>query len=1021
MLSNQLAQAGESNEAGVSFREFRQQKSGLDRHAARRLFQSERHRDRVDVVYKTPVNRINDTTFKFGRTDRRDSSVLRFDRPPVIERIGQQSVQSLSSGRIVRLKSGVELDLTSTDRSITLGKNLFTDGQLVQISTGSKTISLSAGKQVTASEYLAVKQVLTGGGQRISIDNAGRAVGGEVDLGALTDQGDLLRASSLVVAENVTTHVDFGKHSDFRLNGDLSNFGTINASNGNGDSKGGAIRAVDLTNHEGALIQSAVDLILEADGNLLNNGTISSAANLTVSAGGSLVNDGALSAAGSIDVKAANVRNSGLVRAENGNVNLRGFLEAPLVINNTGGTIEAANGAVAVRDNTYTGVHDSSLFGGDVLSRELSLNSGNGLISVDVGKLTGVVNQTGTAAHLKAATDVLSLGDICLTGDPTYFNTQGDIEILGDVLVGEALTIIASGNIICDPAIDIEAGDATQGFPITLIAGADFVNEGGSNRTTIPPLTDSGSVTLSGKSSKTGGSILFDDNTRIVARSTDLVGNDPGAGIFLYAFQGKNAGSGAIDVSGASLETGGRGTSTNGEIRLIAGVNGSKKSSVDAILTGVLDTTGGANSTGDIRVITGQPVSSIKGADITYNASGERTSTARLDASAKFSKSANVRIEELGVGLVAGRDVRIRAGGEFILEGDVAAQSIVDVVALGGFRTVGSPNPITSGVLVALASNGNIGVVDSLTPVDQIPVSAPLVVAHTKGDFVTLQISGTGTTQLEVSASSAIDIRALQRTLKSQTFITAPDVLLLADDFDFIESIEAKDSLRLNSQKNITNAQFGSISTRILNLEAADIGAPGDPFILPETVASLSVTGSEDVRILSTTTKSIYAEFLGTDFLDFNASGSASIGFARADLGSLNISTTTGTLTLQEDIEAITGIVLSNTSIKGKLVLSSGIEISTSAKDPGLGSIVVSLGVNGTVPFVGEPVNLDTVNNGGNVLLIGSQKAVDGGLVKAVGPVNTLHVQGANIDINNGTSKAANFSFGGDVLIFADP
>src|SRR5262249_45284902 len=155
---------------------------------------------------------------------------------------------------IVKLSSGVDLNLGATDTNITLGQNLFKRTDSVTINVGGEEKTFSAGSQVSSAEYIAVKQVLNGGGQTILIDASGRASGGQVDLSSITGTGDVIRASSLTIPENVTTYGMFGKGSEFRLTGNLDNYGSLYAVSHGKES--GSIHADDITNHEGALISS---------------------------------------------------------------------------------------------------------------------------------------------------------------------------------------------------------------------------------------------------------------------------------------------------------------------------------------------------------------------------------------------------------------------------------------------------------------------------------------------------------------------------------------------------------------------------------------------------------------------------------------------------------------------------------------------------------------------------------------------------------------------------------------------
>ena len=578
ILLSSAAQAGSDHRGG--FRNFLEQNPGLsaDRQDARQQFLQERRDSAVENAPRV-VGRSVAPGFVLRQGP--DGVVICGGLEPRMSRherllntTRNQTFQSNSAG-VVRLNNGVDLNLTSQSRNITLGRNLFaSETASVSISVGGQEKTVSAGSKVTAAEYVAVKQVLAVGVQKVSVDQAGRAIGGEVDLSALTDSNDVMRASALVVSNNVTAYGDFGKRSDFRLLGNLDNYGTIQALSTDTNTRNGAIRANDISNHTGASINSTVNLTLDASGNLLNNGSITSSETLTLTAGGIVANSGTISTQADLNTNAPQVRNSGTLSSATGNVNLNGSSDpnSALVVNNAGGTINAKNGAINVRDTAYTGAGNSTVNGGDLLSSALNLHAGAGLTEVSVNELTGTVNGAGNAAHVSAATSVLNLGTICLTGDPTVFNTAGDININGDFTAGENLVLVASSNIIADGGVDLRAGTATSAFDITLIAGADFTATGTSSPTFPSPSFSSDAVSLSGKSSKTGGSILFGVTTTIRSQATAPAGNTVNSGnIELFAFAGKEEGSGSIDVSSTTIESLGSNNGNSGHVTIIGG------------------------------------------------------------------------------------------------------------------------------------------------------------------------------------------------------------------------------------------------------------------------------------------------------------------------------------------------------------------------------------------------------------------------------------------------------------------
>jgi len=492
----------------------------------------------------------------------------------------------------IRFNSGIRLDLGSQERNVVLGGKLFENNDSVTIEVGGATRTFTQGSQVTAAEYVAIKQAVLGN-QQIVVDGHGIATGGTVDLGSITARDDRMRASDLVNPVGVSITGDFGRGSTFQLSGDLTNQGSVYAYSSRGGHRGGTIHADNIINQEGALISSVsdlgranrVDLTLRADNSLVNFGTIESSGDLTLDS--------------------ASVRNGGSISAQSGNVNFDSA--SALEINNNGGTISALN-AINLRTPDYTGTFNTNLYGGDLLSREVNMNSGHGTADVNVNELTGAIGQTGTAAHVMANTDTLVLGKICLTGDPTYYNTGGGINITGNIEVAEALTIVAFENIEFDNGADIIARNATQGFPVTLISGANITaTNGGSNTTQLPPLSGNGGVTINGGNPSTGFGIRFNDsNSQIITRPSG-VGNYDGGDVLLAAFGGNVVVLGTTDSH--SIETGGTGFGNNGNITIIA----PQTSTLPA-----MNTTGGLGLGGVITAYAAQPV----GINVQYQANG---------------------------------------------------------------------------------------------------------------------------------------------------------------------------------------------------------------------------------------------------------------------------------------------------------------------------------------------------------------------------------------------------------------
>lgn len=1006
----------------VTFREFRQQNEGLDRNVARQMFRQQYGRQSSNAASSfnlaIPVPQLP-TPGTVVDTTRSGDALLDSLRPGRELRARNQSMQQLSAGGVTRVNRGIELDLNSTTRNIVLGKSLFNNAEAVEVNIGGKTQTFSAGSQVTAAEYVAVKQVLNGGDQQVVIDRAGRASGGSVDLGALTASNDVMRASSLVVPKDVITYGDFGRGSDFRLTGDLANFGTIQTLSSRDDIRGGSLRADNISNYKGASINAAGDLHLKADSNLSNFGNISATGNLALSAGGKLVNTGNASAAGELTLDSANVFNRGGLSSASANVTFNSSSSADLVVDNRKGTISALNGAINLRDAAYGGAADSSIIGGDLLSNALNLNSGSGTSYVNVNELTGVVNETGAAAHVWANTGNLAIGSVCLTGDPTFFNTAGAINILGNIEVAEDLTIVAAGSITAVNGVTISAGDATQGYDITLISGASFTGTGTSvvNLGPVggpPPYAGSGSVSITGKGSKTGGAISFGNQVTISTRATGAVGDLDAGNLEIFAFGKKT---GTVNLAGTesglnfgtTINTGGVNLGTNGNVTIVA-EGASKGNAMPTMSIGKIDTTnqtmGPQGAEGLVVIVTSKPV--IEGGSlVTYGQNGSRTSAAYLAPGTKLIKGGGIRtlrdiLAASEVGIVTGGLVQIATGTVAAVDGPLTVYA-----GIGMFPGSGA---LFSDSIIGLLT-GKKGIIGD--PSSPIRTGSPALIVSTQGGLAAVDLLGTGGTAIEATDSEVLLVSAL--TLDLFGNVAAKSTLgLIAQSFDNLTTVSATDAIGILSTSATPVMNDGSkFITNYLVIGAQNIGTSVEPFVLNSATKTVEV--SADIAYLSAAADAKKAVNLagGADTtFDFQSTNGVNIvGGIGSDNGTINVQTTGGTLNVTAGavVYARNNITLTNsgTTSKDKLIIGKGVEITTETTDVGEGDINIVLGTGGGAA-IAPPANILPV---GNVQILGLG-------AKAKSPTNTLAGVGAQVTLSNSVSSK-NLTFGGGVSIEA--
>ncbi len=456
-------------------------------------------------------------------------------------------------------------------------------------------------------------------------------------------------SGSLSVDDKHIVVIDLGSQSSINLSGNLTNAGSIYAISTNPAVTSGTISAANIVNFAGGTISTVLpsggipgisnalanfNLVLNAVGSLTNSGTISGANNITAIAGSAITNYGVMQAAGSLtaiapniqnltgvagfnpimqalgnlNITTANLVNQGVLASANANINVAATIASNLQVNNTAGVMQALNGAINFGTSDLVGKIDTTIGGGDFLSRELNIYSGCGLASLDGDKITGSLNIFAGEARVNAATPVLSLGNIHLSGDPTFFNKIGDIVINTDlVFPGAALALVAQGSIVTTAGagkIDTSSPGGNGG-EITLIAGANFVTTGaccvkpGQAGDTISTLTILGGSVIGGNIDLKSGTAI----TSLTSQSTG--GNGDGGKITLVAFgnQAGLAGYGSITLPDTvTITSGGSGTGKNGDVTIWSAAPSGTGTNI-----GGINAAGGSGTSANVLLSTGTP------------------------------------------------------------------------------------------------------------------------------------------------------------------------------------------------------------------------------------------------------------------------------------------------------------------------------------------------------------------------------------------------------------------------------
>lgn len=353
-------------------------------------------------------------------------------------------------------------------------------------------------------------------------------------------------ASGLTVASGASAIIDFGSNPNLALLGNINNSGSIYTISTNAAVTTANISATNIFNNHGALITSVLsgvnlvgianvvsnlNLSLSATNNIVNAGTISSAANLNLTAGNTITNIGAMTAVQNLAATVASgvLNNAGTIAAATGNISISTTVAHDLLVNNINGNIQSLLGTLSINTRAESEKVALKLIGGDIRAAAINLINPNGMVDVSIKELVGPLSVSAGGAHVLADTPNLVLGQLNLTGDPTFYNSSGDISLTTDldlrpeqfVAPGPvALAIVANGNIIGNGITKIDVstntnslgGNTWQGQgsagAVILVAGAAFTvaPTDGSSATATPPGDTSNTLTITGAST-TGGNI----------------------------------------------------------------------------------------------------------------------------------------------------------------------------------------------------------------------------------------------------------------------------------------------------------------------------------------------------------------------------------------------------------------------------------------------------------------------------------------------------------------------------------
>jgi hypothetical protein len=646
------------------------------------------------------------------------------------------------------------LDLSSTQRDQVAGAQ----GSIV---VGGVQQAVNPTDLLTPAEYLALTQVLGGGQQTLQIGQTGNAIGGTINLSTFA-QNPL---GSLLIPQGVTAIHDFGQAGNLSVLGNLTNSGTLYAISTNPNITAGTFNAANIFNNQSALLSSmlptgglqgfnsaisSLSLTLNAVQNIINAGQILSSGNLTAIAGGSIVNalpagitgvSPVMQAMQNLNLQASTIVNQGVLAAQLGNIN------ATTALLNNSNVMQALSGSVAIQNllsntlsvtnllgsiqardkilfetlaSTFNDSHDLvskaniNLTGGMLQASSVDFISPQGKVAVTADSINGRINVSAGEAEIGVTgSGQLELGDMTITGDPTFYNTAGNVLINGALsFSGQPLAIIASGDILSGPlAGAISTSNASgSGGALTLVAGALFTSSGGTS--VLPPGVGDTSSTISiTGGSVTGGKIDLSNITSLTSQSTG--GGGAGGAINIVAFSGANSGSnpGTIVLPAAvTVNAGGNGAGANGSITILAGAS----SGGNSITTGAISSTGGTAG-GTITLNTASPqvgsgVTILNGAITGGAFSSGATQVASINTGAVTASSGTININS-GANYAGGA---LSATSGSTSGGTVSvATNSATAFNIGGGGVNGTTGAITANAAAGSGNGGTVNIYNS--------------------------------------------------------------------------------------------------------------------------------------------------------------------------------------------------------------------------------------------------------------------------------------------------------------------
>jgi hypothetical protein len=810
---------------------------------------------------------------------------------------------------------------------------------------------------LTEGESLAAYQMQTTGHQTLRLDAKGNIVGGSFIIPSSFGQS----TEVLYIPRGVKA---IDESTSLNLSGNIVNAGQLIIENPTRSAA--TIEAANIVNS--GSIKSLVPLTLSAGDTLTNSGQIQSESSLSLSAGTAVINapqsgmvgpTPSITALHDINISAPKVTNAALIASTGGNINLNTQSASDIVLNNTGGTLQAAGGDVNVRSAAFAGNNDFKLTGGDVYARNLNIYSGCGAVDINADNITGPVNVTAGDLHSYTKSPNLQLGNLTVSGDPTFFNV-GSIAISGGITSNTSgIAIIATGDITVptgsSPTLTTSNAVGSS-FDILLMAGAQFTPTTGTTGGGTASGDSTTTVTINGGSTS-GGKINFGTNqVTVTTVPTNTTGNPfNGGNVTMLAFAGTSSGSGTIFMPQTTITTGGAaGTSTgltfsNGNVVLAGGA-----SSGNAVVAGTINTASTqAAGNGSITILAASPqiTSPIQVLNGSVTNTGNGYSLGAIQP-ANIVLNGNINTSASPVTVAAGGTVQI--GGLISTGGSVAGFAAGNVAIFAGGNIIDSNQSNTPGISTSPA--GVLSGAGAGTNGGDVILVAGAALSYSQTPALSLSVNGS-----PEGIDLPLTVSGASNSGGNVTF-TALNFIDTTGSAPLVSSVAS-------SGGNVTivalGANSGSGTTGVVNLaSSANIKTGGN-----YTSNAFATDGNVSIYAGAPTGNAISIGSVKTLGTVFN--GSTNV--ASAGGGNITIATTQATSTLPFSYQ-FTQATVGGTSTTESGAFSAGALLPTSAV---VGSLKAAGGAYtiGNVPLTttisvatGGDLTIGSVNNQANTL-----------------------------------------------------